>query len=236
MTPALTFMDWLEDRRDAREYRKNGYLARHGKIPESTFKTNGMIPRVGGKKLQVESFKLRDNDGTEVWFSYNDDGRDQAWKFLEDAAEARGEMIIRPIPFKTKGVRGMVKDEFSEVLSKFGKGRREKQAQKAAVELMPTIPQTVEIVYQTPQDTVRPMLRGCHAVRPRSARSTSSIPGCVASSSGSPAIARLPSSGYDSVLADSGHSIRPNQSQENGEGNVYVGKGKGKAVEVQPED
>lgn len=212
MIPAVTFMDWLEERRDEREYHEKGYLARHGQIPLSTFQINGMIPRVGGKKLEIESFKLYDDEGNEVRFDYTDEGRDHAWKFLEEAAERRGENLIRPIPFKTKGVRGMMKDEILGVFSKVGKAKREKRAQQAAMELMATTSQA--IFCQTPDaGTPMPPARPVVEARPKAAGS-SQTPRTVASPSRSPAMARLPSSGYDSVLADSGLEIRQGQSQQ----------------------
>ncbi|KAF2171068.1 hypothetical protein M409DRAFT_19041 [Zasmidium cellare ATCC 36951] len=237
MIPAVTFMDWLEERRDEREYHEKGYLARHGKIPLSTFQINGMIPRVGGKKLDIESFKLYDDEGNEIRFDYTEEGRDQAWKFLEEAAERRGETLIRPIPFKTKGIRGMVKDEILGVFSKVGKAKREKRAQQAAMELMATRPQATTsqaIFCQTPDaGTPMPPARPVVKARPKAAGS-SHTPRTVASPSRSPAMARLPSSGYDSVLADSGLEIRQGQSQQNED--MGVGEGKGRVVAVQPED
>lgn len=130
---SVTFLDNITERREKREYAEKGYLASHGSIPGATFEVNGMIPRVGGKPRKIESFKLHDDAGEEVWFSYDEEGVEQAWKFLEAAAQSRGEKLIRPAPSKVKSVGKTPRETFPRLLSWFGVAKTKVATQPAAV-------------------------------------------------------------------------------------------------------
>lgn len=209
---SVTFLDHITKKREKRKYAKKGYLASHGSIPRATFEVNGMIPRLGGKRLEdMEFFKLRDNAGEEVWFSYNDEGIEQAWQFLEAAAQRRGETLIRPAPFKLKNLGETVREAFPRLFSWTGMAKRQTKAQQAAVELVRGNS------FLTPD-------RDSLVVAPRPLVSASLMPAeagdvpVVACSSKSAKTERMPSSGYQSMtresVADSGLSLRANHSQE----------------------
>lgn len=231
----ISFWDFIEECLEKREQRRFGFVEKYGLIPRSTYEINGVPPRIGGKPIEAPFFKLLDNQGHKHEFLNDPDGYLTAWKFLIKLALERSEELIPPLSAVPEEDRDKLKERVQKVVDRATSPKRTLQIRKLKRQLSST--------YELNKGSAQSLAQTPAATPPRSpsparlsiCEGRSSTVVAEASTTMTRISSRKPSSGLETwpSVHDSGISVRSESVQETPAS--YVGKGKGRAVEVQSE-